>query len=99
MDSILVTPRELRDAARTVDEYATDFYNEYQGLFNTVETFTTTDYKGTDATAFCKKVKNFEPDFRKMRELMNEYANFLRQAADNYERTQQNAITAINSLR
>ena len=30
---------------------------------------------------------------------MNEYASFLRQAADNYDNTQENVINSINSLR
>lgn len=99
MESILVTPENLRAKADRVDEEAGKYFNEYQGLLRDVGTLTTKDYKGDDATAFRQKVEGFEPDFDKMKQLMNEYANFLRQAADNYQNTQENVKGAINGLR
>lgn len=99
MEYIRVTPETLRAQAAKVDQEAQNYYSEYQGLLRDVDEFTATDYKGADAEAFKNKVYNFEPDFNKMKELMNEYASFLRQAADNYDNTQENVINTINSLR
>lgn len=99
MESIKVTPENLRDQASKVDREAQNYYGEYRGLLKDVETLTTTDWKGEDADAFRDKVNNFEIDFNKMKELMNEYANFLRQAADNYQNTQANIKNTINGLR
>lgn len=99
MESIKVTPENLRAQAAKVDQEAQNYYGEYRGLLTDVETLTSTDYTGEDANAFREKVHNFEPDFNKMKTLMNEYANFLRQAADNYQRTQENVKNAINGLR
>lgn len=99
MDYIKVTPQTLRNQAAKVDQEAQNYYAEYQGLLRDVDDLTSQDYKGADAEAFKNKVYNFEPDFNKMKELMNEYANFLRQAADNYDNTQENVINTINSLR
>lgn len=99
MEYIRVTPQTLRAQAAKVDQEAQNYYSEYQGLLRGVDDLTSKDYKGADAEAFKNKVYNFEPDFNKMKELMNEYANFLRQAADNYDNTQENVINTINSLR
>lgn len=99
MESIKVTPENLRAQAAKVDQEADNYYREYKGLLTDVSTLTTSDWKGEDATEFQNKVNNFEPDFNKMKELMNEYANFLRQAADNYDNTQDNVLNAVNSLR
>lgn len=99
MESIKVTPENLRAQAAKVDEEAQKYYSEYRGLLTDVDTLTSSDYKGEDADAFRNKVNNFEPDFNKMKELMNEYASFLRQAADNYQSTQENVINSINNLR
>ena len=99
MESIKVTPEELETKANAVDREADGYYTEYTGLFDDVQTFTQTDYTGDDADAFREAVNSFEPDFRKMKELMNEYAEVLRKAAQNYRDTQANATRAAQSLR
>lgn len=99
MESIKVTPENLRAQAAKVDQEADNYYREYKGLLTDVGTLTTSDWKGEDATEFQNKVNNFEPDFNKMKQLMNEYAEFLRKAADNYQNTQTNVKNTIKSLR
>lgn len=99
MDSILVTPENLKKKAAEVDNKAADYFKEYQKLLADVQSFTSTDWTGEDATAFREKVEGFEPDFSKMKTLMEEYASFLRQAATNYENTQSNVKNSIASLR
>ncbi|EOS36886.1 WXG100 family type VII secretion target [Lachnospiraceae bacterium A4] len=99
MDYIKVTPQTLRNQAAKVDQEAQNYYAEYQGLIRDVDDLVSEDYRGADADAFKNKVFNFEQDFNKMRELMHEYADFLRQAADNYASTQSNALNSINNLR
>ena len=99
MESIKVTPENLRSQATKVDTEAQNYYNEYRKLFSDVEQLTSNDWTGEDANEFRTKVEGFETDFNKMKELMNEYANFLRRAADNYQNTQENVKQAIRSLR
>jgi len=99
MESILVTPEDLQKKAGEVDRQAENYYNEYKRLLNEVKDFTSTDYQGEDAKAFCLKVEGFEPEFGKMKELMNEYAAFLRQAAQNYLNTQENTKSSVSTLR
>lgn len=98
MDSIVVTPEELKNAASNVDNLAIEYDKEYEALFQEVETLTTTDYTGDDATAFRNQVEGFRDDFNKMKQLMNEYADYLRQAAATYEDTQSNVKNQIASL-
>ena len=99
MESIKVTPENLRQIAMKVDDKAGEYYTEYQKLINYVEGLTKTEFRGKGATEFYKKVKDFEPEFSKMKELMHEYANHLRKAADNYDNGQANAVNKIRSLR
>lgn len=98
MESIQVTPANLRKAAGEVETLANNYKTQYGELFGLVETFTTTDYQGKDAKEFCAKVKEFEDDFIKMKSLMDEYAGFLRTAADEYERNQDNLSSQIRGL-
>ena len=88
MESIKVTTEDLRNAAATVDNLAIEYDKEYAALFQDVETLTSTDYTGDDASAFRSQVEGFRDDFNKMKQLMNEYADYLRQAASSYEDTQ-----------
>ncbi len=98
MESIQVTPSNLRNAARDVEVMATNYKRQYGELFGLVETFTSTDYQGKDAKEFCEKVRDFEDDFIKMKDLMDEYARFLRKAAEDYERNQDNLRSQIAGL-
>lgn len=99
MDSILVTPENLKKKASEVDTKAAEYYKEYQNLIADIQNFTSTDWTGEDATLFRQKVEGFESDFSKMKQLMEEYATFLRQAATNYVNTQGNVKNSIAGLR
>ena len=98
MDTIQVTPANLRKAAGEVETLASTYKKQYGELFGLVETFTTTDYQGKDAKEFCTKVKEFEDDFMKMKTLMEDYAQFLKRAADDYEKNQENLSSQIAGL-
>lgn len=98
MESIKVTTEDLRNAASNVDNLAMEYNKEYVALLQDVETLTSTDYTGDDATAFRNQVEGFREDFNKMKQLMNEYADYLRQAASTYEDTQSNVKNTIASL-
>lgn len=98
MDSIKVTPAELRNAAGEVEILAGNYKDQYNALFILVEEFTSTDYQGKDAKEFCAKVREFEDDFMKMKDLMDEYARFLKKAADDYEENQRNLSSQISGL-
>lgn len=98
MESIQVTPGNLKKAAGEVETLANNYKKQYGELFGLVETFTTTDFQGADAKEFCSKVKDFEDDFMRMKNLMDEYAQFLRRAAEDYEKNQENTRSQIAGL-
>ena len=98
MESIQVTPANLRKAAGEVETLASTYKKQYNELFSLVDTFTTTDYQGKDAREFCEKVRDFEDDFTNMKNLMDDYAKFLRTAADDYEKNQENLSQQIAGL-
>lgn len=98
MESLVVTTENLIQKAGKIDEEATTYYNNYRELLSQVDTFTSSVWTGEDAKAFRDRVYGFEDDFRKMKELMNEYAQFLKDAASTYENTQKDVINKINAL-
>lgn len=95
MESIQVTPEELKKKADQVDDKAAEYYNEYKKLLSDVQTFTSTDYTGEDATAFYNEVASFEDEFNRMKTLMNDYAVYLRDAAQNYLSAQETSKNEI----
>ena len=48
MESIQVTPTQLRSAAGEVETLASTYKKQYEELFGLVENFTSTDYQGKD---------------------------------------------------
>lgn len=98
MESIKVTTEELRQKSEEVSALATEYFQHYEALLNDVATLTTTDWTGNDANAFREQVEGFRADFNNMKEKMEDYANFLRTAAVNYDETQSNVINVIKSL-
>lgn len=98
MESIMVNTDELRRVAQRVDGIASEYKNTYDALLQDVSTFTTTDWKGEDADAFRNKVEGFRQDFEKMKSLMNDYANNLRQAATDYDNTRNEIMRKNQSL-
>ncbi len=98
MNSITVNTQTLTNKASEVDEMAADYMSHYEALLNDVNTLTTSDWQGEDATAFRNQVEGFRDDFQKMRDLMGEYADFLREAANKYDSMQDNLINTIKGL-
>lgn len=98
MESIQVTTENLRARADDVSVKATEYLKHYESLLNSVATLTSTDFKSEEGTAFRNQVEGFREDFVRMKNLMDEYANFLRTAATNYEKTSSNVMSTIKSL-
>lgn len=99
MESITATYVDMRNTAKDIDGIADKYESSYQRFMDEVETLTTTDWKGVDADAFREQVKGFRDDFAKMKQLMNDYATFIRQTADEYERTQNNIKQQASTLK
>lgn len=98
MDSLKVDTTNLAAKAGEVDSRADEYYNKYCEFFASVEELTSGDWTGDDAKAFKEQVEGFREDFNKMKELMNDYAKFMREAAQSYEDTQNNIKSTIKSL-
>lgn len=98
MESITATYEDMRRTATEVDTLADDYENLYQRFLSEVEKLTKTDFKGIEADTFYERVNGFRDDFSKMKQLMNDYATFIRQTADSYEETQNNLKQQASAL-
>lgn len=98
MDSIRVTTQELEKASNRVHELATDYMNKYKELYQWVDAFVTTDYVGDEGDAFREQIAQFEEDFLAMKQLMDQYGDYLKDSADTYDRQSQSNIDTIRGL-
>lgn len=98
MESIQVTTENLINKAGEVEDKAGEYMARYEALLSDVDTLVTTDWKGDDANAFKTQIEGFREDFTKMKNLMEQYAEFLRDSAKQYDTTQGNTIDIIKSL-
>lgn len=98
MESIRVTPEELTNTAAKVDDKAEQYFNHYKALLDWTKEFTTTEYRGEDADTFYQHVEGFRDDFDKMKELMNKYAQYLRDTAKRYLEAEEEAKNQITAL-
>ncbi|MDX8360748.1 WXG100 family type VII secretion target [Cytobacillus sp. IB215316] len=95
---IVVEPSRLEEAASKIDSQAADYEKQYNQLFNEVDGMGAA-WKGADNMAFVTQIKGFTDDFQKMRKLMMDYSEFLKQSAKVYRQTQSETISQAKTLR
>lgn len=94
---IKVEPDKLKSAAQKMDELITNYRATYKSLFDEVDTMATS-WKGQDNQAFTTQIKGFQNDFDNMAKAMQEYSEFLKISATNYEKTQQEIVDKARQL-
>lgn len=94
---IRVTPAELRSVASKVRSQSSDYAKQYTQLLSEVDGMAAA-WKGKDNTAFTTQIKGFLDDFQKMKALLDEYATFLENAANSYQKTQDDITSAAQRL-
>lgn len=95
---ITMTPQELFDAANKIVQAAKDYQDCYGSIISQVNDLCGTGYIGEDATLFKQKVNDFRPKYDAMYELMNNYAEYLKNTAQSMLDTIEENISKINSL-
>jgi len=94
---ITVTPEQLNNAAAKIDQSSGEYQRTYTQLYTEVESMRAA-WDGADNAAFTSQIKGFEDDFQLMHKLMNDYAEFLKISAKNYDTTQNDIISQASKL-
>lgn len=94
-----MTPQELFDAANTILTVAQDYQQSCKKLISEVnELCTNGSYVGEDATLFNQKVSGFQKNYDAMHKLMEDYAEYLKNVAQNMLDVIDENISKINSV-
>ena len=91
------TDSVLASAAR-LDSLNEEFESIFTSFYSTVESDLMTNWKGEDSDAFRQKTADMRSNFESMRDIITEYANFLRSAARAHEARQQESRNAANQV-
>ncbi len=94
---IIVETTQLDTAAGKVEELATNYFEEYTKLYELV-TELQNAWAGADNTAYTNQINEFKDDFQRMKNLMDDYAQFLRETAAKYRSVQEEIKTGAQKL-
>ncbi|MCR5730937.1 MAG: hypothetical protein K6G20_11360 [Ruminococcus sp.] len=85
------------NTAAAISELGDEFFNEYTQLYNLVEGELSNVWKGEDSNAFKNKVNEEKRYFETMRDIINEYATFLRNTANAHEARMEDSRSQVDS--
>jgi len=94
---IKVDPAKLEAAAAEITNQAGDYQRAYEQLYAEVENLAT-HWQGKDNLAFTNQIDGFKDDFLKMKQLMIDYADYLKVTAKNYQDTQDDRVAQAQRL-
>ncbi len=87
----------IRKTAAKIDNLNDDFYKEYTEFYSIVEGELMSNWKGDDADAFVTKANDEKGHFESMKEVISEYATFLRNTANAHESRMEDSRDQISS--
>lgn len=95
---INVEPSQLETSAAKIESQCQTYASQYRQLYGIVDELSQA-WKGKDNQSFTTQIKGFEADFIAMKQLMEEYATYLRRAAKAYRDTQNERASLARQLR
>ncbi len=97
MRVITVEPAQLDQAAARIESETETYRNLYRQLFDAVDAMKA-GWSGKDNEAFTNRIHSYEADFNQLSALCTQYAEFLRNSAAAYRRTQDTVTAQANQL-
>ena len=97
MPTIKVDPAQVRAAEQKVRTQADEYTRLYTQLYSGVSELQGS-WTGEDHDAFVTQIEGFKDDFDKMKTLMTQYADFLRNAAQTYADAQDQIASQVKNL-
>lgn len=98
MAKTVVNPKILMDTSREIEGKASEYRSSYQQFYNEVENLKT-KWKGDAVAKAAEQFGRFEDDFDRMYDLMMDYADYLRNAANAYDQANEKIIGEAAALR
>lgn len=95
--TIKVDPQKLQDASSQISGLASEYEGEYKALFDRVHNMKG-KWDGQDNQNYTEQVEGFRDDFEKMKSLMDQYSEYLKNTAQAYINTQNEIAKTAKGL-
>ena len=85
------------NTASQVDSIGDDFFREYTALFSLIQKDLPDVWKGDDAALFVQKAEAVKPHYDSMRDIITEYAAFLRNTANAHDARMEDSKSQVQT--
>ena len=93
-----VTTERLVSSAGVIEEKTARYNSEWAKLYTEIQNLKSAQWQGIASDTFNAKLEAYRNDFEAMSKVLMNYAAFLRAAADNYAKTEENLRGAASNL-
>ena len=93
-----VTTEKLKASAEIIEEKTSKYNTEWQKLYTEIQSLKASQWQGKASEMFNKKLEGYRNDFEEMAKVLLEYADFLKLAAEQYEKTEAAIESNANGL-
>lgn len=93
-----VETEKLTSSAGKIEDETGRYNTEWNKLYSEVQALKSANWVGEAADTFNQRLEGYRNDFEQMEEALNNYSEFLAQAAKSYETTENNLKDQASNL-
>lgn len=93
-----VTTERLVSSANVIEEKTAKYNSEWAKLYTEIQSLKSTQWQGIASDTFNSKLEAYKNDFEEMSKILLNYAAYLKNAAENYVKTEEALKDAASGL-
>lgn len=93
-----VTTENLVASAGVIEEKTAKYNSEWAKLYTELQSLKSAQWQGIASDTFNTKLEGYRNDFEEMSKILLDFATYLRNAADNYVKTEESLKDAASNL-
>ena len=93
-----VTTERLKASADFIEDKTAKYNSEWAKLYAEIQNLKSSQWKGIASDTFNAKLEAYRNDFEELAKVLTSYVSYLRSAADNYEKKEQEIKDAAENL-
>ena len=94
-----VTTESVKRSSERIGELVSKYQTEYEKLYTEAQALRSAKWTGITSDTFNKKLEEYKTAFEELRDVMNNYQEFLKNAAEHYEQVENRLQEEAGNLR
>ena len=94
-----VTTESVKRSSERIGELVSKYQTEYEKLYTEAQALRSAKWTGIASDTFNKKLEGYKTEFEELRDVMNNYQEFLKNAAEHYEQVENRLQEEAGNLR